>query len=62
MSRRHRRARPGDLDSVPESGTSIVIAGLVPVISIPVARYCQYDRDGRDKPGHDVENTPSLFR
>jgi hypothetical protein len=31
----------------------LVIAGLDPAISIPVARLCPINRDDRDKPGHD---------
>jgi hypothetical protein len=31
------------------------MAGLVPAISIPKARPCSKNRDGRDKPGHDVD-------
>jgi tripartite-type tricarboxylate transporter receptor subunit TctC len=35
------------------------MAGLMPAISIPEARPCHAGRDGRDKPGHDVErNVP----
>jgi hypothetical protein len=30
-----------------------VMAGLVPAISIHVARQCQFDRDARHKAGHD---------
>jgi hypothetical protein len=30
-----------------------VMTGLVPVISINLARYCQLNRDHRDKPGDD---------
>jgi hypothetical protein len=33
--------------------TRSVMAGLVPAISIPMARLCQTYRDARDKPGHD---------
>src|SRR5829696_8976322 len=36
---------------------SFVMAGLVPAISIQVALQCQLGRDGRDKPGHDVERS-----
>ncbi|NGX96630.1 MAG: hypothetical protein G4V63_15855 [Candidatus Afipia apatlaquensis] len=32
---------------------SIVITGLVPVISIDLAQVL-LNRDGRDKPGHDI--------
>jgi hypothetical protein len=31
----------------------VVIAGLVPAISLRKAMPCHPDRDGRDKPGHD---------
>jgi len=31
----------------------VVMPGLVPGISIAVARPCPVKRDGRDKPGHD---------
>jgi hypothetical protein len=31
-----------------------VIAGLDPAISIEMAQRCQMNRDGRDKPGHDM--------
>jgi hypothetical protein len=34
---------------------SLVIAGLVPAIPIREAQPCHFNRDGRDKPGHDVE-------
>jgi hypothetical protein len=30
-----------------------VMAGLVPAISIPVAKLCQMNRDARHKAGHD---------
>jgi hypothetical protein len=36
-----------------ELGLSIVMAGLVPAISIPVAMRCHVNRDHRDKPGDD---------
>jgi len=32
---------------------SPVITGLVPVISLRMAKRCLMNRDGRDKPGHD---------
>jgi hypothetical protein len=31
-----------------------VMPGLVPGISIQSARRCHWERDGRDKPGHDA--------
>jgi hypothetical protein len=38
-----------------------VIAGLVPAISILLAKQCHLDRDDRDKPGHDAGNKSSLI-
>jgi hypothetical protein len=35
-------------------GPLLVIAGLVPVISIRKARRCHSDRDHRDKSGDDI--------
>ena len=32
---------------------SVVVAGLVPAISLREAQPCQMNRDGRDKPDHD---------
>jgi hypothetical protein len=31
-----------------------VMPGLVPGIPMSLARCCTYERDGRDKPGHDA--------
>src|SRR5690349_9711317 len=36
-----------------------VIAGLVPAISLREARLCPLNRDGRDKPGHDISRDGS---
>ena len=46
------RTRPGMTNG---NVGMIVITGLVPVISLGRARPCHSNRDGRDKPGHDVE-------
>src|SRR4029078_3066647 len=41
---------------------SFVMLGLVPGISIQVARRCKGNRDGRDKPAHAVERSVLHFR
>ena len=38
-------------------GTPLVIAGLVPAITVRRARYADF-RDGRDKPAHDPGELP----
>jgi hypothetical protein len=37
------------------------MAGLVPAISLRKAQLCIYNRDGRDKPGDDVEGVLNCY-
>src|SRR5712691_11777894 len=47
------RKRGTRADSDEIDAPSVVIAGLVPAISNPLARPCHVNRDHRDKPGDD---------
>src|SRR5437868_3907893 len=56
------RSGAASMSPLPRRTFVVVIAGLVPAISIRVARRCPNNRDDRAKPGHDAAPSKLLHQ